>query len=140
MVINVQGLAGAPVSNNEVFDEGDYICTITKVESVTSKEKGTPGLKFDFRIDAGIAQISTGLVPVGRHIFWTLWIPMSGQGRDINLSKLARLLKAAVVPQADELDLDAFLGKQVQIHNKPRPYQDDLQNEISSFKAVQIAS
>jgi len=135
-IIQLQGLATAPINSTEAFDEGDYIVTILKAEETTSHEKGTPGLKFDFRIDAGLAQVATGIVPVGRHIFWTMWIPLSGKGRDINLSRLAKLLKAVGVPQSDELDLEAFVGRQVQVHNKPRPYNDELQNDISNFKAV----
>ena len=132
-VIHVRGLSTAPTS--DIFDKGRYLAEIVSAEPVVSKNKGTPGIKFDFLILQGPAQES-GSEPAGRHLFWTMWLPETGPGYAMGLTKLARLCKAAGIPPEDDFDCDVVTGRRVIL--TVRVSQSDNgedQNDVSSFSA-----
>ena len=130
-IINVKGLSTAPTS--DLFDKGRYLAEIVSAEPITSKNKGTPGIKFDFVILQGPVQES-GVDPTGRHLFWTMWLPTSGSGYTMGLTKLARLCKASGIPPADDFDCDALVGKQLILSVKVSPQDNgEDQQDISNF-------
>lgn len=130
-VFSARGLSTAPVSN--VLDEGLYEVRVAALDATTSKQKQTPGLKMDLVVLAGPIQ-NSGASCVNRHVFHTLWLSTSGEGRDIGLQKLAKLCKACEVPQTDELDLADFVGKVMNIKLKQRIYNGEPQEEVSDYK------
>lgn len=134
-IINVAGLATAPVV--QLIDEGVYLAQIVSAEPVVSKgEKQTPGIKFDFVVVQGAIQ-QNGSDPTGRHVFWTLWIPNEGAGRDIGLQRLAKLCRVTGIVQSDELNTDEFIEKQVIITVKHRTMSGgDPVEDISNFREV----
>lgn len=134
MIFSAQGLSTAPV--NQVLDAGNYAVTLISATGVTSKEKGTPGIKLDLSISAGPVQEASGADPTGKHIFWTLWIPLDGAGRAMGLSRLAKLCKVCGVSQEDDLDLDQFVGKEFIVRLKLRDYNGEPQEDIADFKAI----
>lgn len=134
-IFNAQGLSTAPVTN--VLDKGLYLVEVNKAEAITSQQKGTPGLAFETTVVEGPIQQS-GSMPIGRKIFFKIWISNDGQGRTIGLQKLARLCKAAGVEKTDELDLDAFLGKQLILTVDHGTYNGEPQEEVTGYKAPKV--
>ena len=133
-IISASGLSTAPVKT--ILDEGWYHMTILTMEPTASREKGTPGLKLDFSVTGGPVQEATGVQPLGKRLFWTLWLPETGEGRAMGLSRLAKLCKVTGIAQDDNLDTDNFVGKQLLVRIKHRKYQGDDQEDVGDFKEL----
>ncbi len=130
-LFSARGLSTAPVST--VLDEGIYEVTIASAESILSKQKQTPGIKMDLVVQDGPIQQS-GSKSTGRHIFHTLYISETGDGREVGLQKLAKLCRAADVEQNDDLDLNDFIGKTINVKLKQRMYNGEAQEEVTDYR------
>ena len=133
-IFSASGLSTAPVTN--VLDEGLYLVQLNKVEPMVSKQKGTPGLHMDMTIIEGAVQNGTGSSPIGRKLFYTIWLPTEGAGNTIGLQRLAKLCKVTGVDQTDELELDLFTGKELIVRVKHRMYNGEPQEDLADFKPV----
>lgn len=131
-IFSATGLSTAPVTN--VLDEGLYSVQINKIESVVSNAKGTPGLDLDLTVLDGPVQQGTGSYPAGRKIRWTLWLSNSGPGQASGLQRLAKLCRAAGVPQDDNLETDLFIGHDIVIRGKHAEYNGEPKFEIADFR------
>ena len=135
MLVDLTGLDSAPISNNSVIDPNRYIGVIEKIEEVTSSKKGTPGINVDYRIENGPVQVS-GASAIGRHVFQSIWVPNEpGKGRDIGLSRVARLFHACGVDRSS-MDISLLQGKSVLITVGKRTYNGEESNEVTDTKPV----
>lgn len=134
-LFSARGLSTAPVST--VLDEGIYEVRIESCESILSKQKQTPGIKMDLVVQNGPIQ-NSGARSIGRHIFHTLYLAESGDGREVGLQKLAKLCRAADVEQTDDLDLNDFIGKTINVKLKQRMYNGEPQEEVTDYRKPSI--
>lgn len=133
-IFTSEGLSTAPVSDN--LDNGWYHMMILAADPVVSPEKGTPGLKLNLAVQGGPVQEATGIVPIGKRVYFTIYIPASGQGRALGQMRLARVLRAVEVPQTDNLDTDLLIGKELLCKNKQRDYNGEPTMDFIDFKPL----
>ena len=106
-LFSAQALKDAPV--RQVLEPGKYHVRINKMAKTTSRNKGTPGVEFDFEVVIGALQ-SNGADPQGRHIFATVW----GSSNPENLGMFMGRMKALALATdfdfslGDSMDDDAF--------------------------------
>ena len=130
-IISTIGLGSAPI--NDLLDKGRYLVNIVSAEPVTSLRKGTPGIKLEFVVLQGPIQ-ATGVDPVGRHVFWTLWLPQSGAGNTLGLTRLAQLCTALGLERGDQFDTDTLVDKTLVVRlGVQKTDEGDEQQDVKGF-------
>lgn len=142
-LFDADALSSAPVRS--VLNPGKYQVRILKALEMVSKNKGTPGLDFQFVVTAGPVQ-DNGNACENHNIFAQLYSSLDPTKRGTFYSKLHALANAALIDleQFSGLDADEFtpmflemlLNRDIVVTIDNETYQGNLKEVVKSFSAL----